>query len=321
MCILKTVTRVAVVGGLLAGAALLVAGPQRVGAMASQIRAQVNDRIDQHIDDPIAAREQLERLAVQYPKQIASFRNELNTLRSEIIDAERERTVSQRVVALAQEDLTDLQARLARAKDAREEHPYATINIAFRSRELSLDDAYSKATEVARDVQTYQARVDHFNGAIDHLQEQESTITDIISQLEAEHAEFQAQLWQIENELELFERQEKLVKMVEKRQKAINGFEKYDAGNLDNFMSRVTTMRAEQEARLKAATNQVNKNTYEDRARAMLNSEKSAKELYEQTLELPTAGADTDEITIDGGDDDESDDDDEDSRIAMLTIN
>ncbi len=322
MCILKTVTRVAVVGGLLAGAALLVAGPQRVGAMASQVRAHVNAQIDEHIDDPIAAREQLERLSAQYPKQLASFRNELNSLRTQIADAQRERDVSSKVVELAQADLTELQARLARGEEARKEHPYATINVRFRSREFPLDEAYTKGTQVDRDLKSYQARVAHSNDAIAHLQEQESTIVDIIDQLEAEHAQFQAQLWQIENELELFERQEKLVKMVEKRQKAIDGFERYDAGSLDNFMSRVTTMRADQEARLKSATRTVTKSTYEDRARAMLSTEQNAKDLYERTLELPAISADVDEITIDDDENGSDEDDDEDAnRIAYLTIN
>ncbi|MEM1422617.1 MAG: hypothetical protein AAGH64_01300 [Planctomycetota bacterium] len=284
MCILKTVTRVAVVGGLIAGAALIVAGPQRVGALASQVKTAVNDKIDQHIDDPIAAREQLERLAAQYPEQLATFRSELSSLRAEITDLEREREVSKRVVAMATQDLQALRARLAKAEDVRDENPYTAINVAFRSRELPLDEAYAKATQVARDVSTYEARVSHANDALAHLVEQESTIVDIIDQLEAEHAQFQAQLWQIENELELFERQEKLVKMVEKRQDAINGFERYDAGNLDNFMTRVNTMRAEQEHRLKAATRKVNTSTYEDRARAMLDSERSAKDVFERTL-------------------------------------
>ncbi|GAB4550871.1 MAG: hypothetical protein Tsb0013_12780 [Phycisphaerales bacterium] len=323
MCILKTVTRVAVVGGLLAGAALLVAGPQRVGAMASQIRAAVNDKIDQHIEDPIAAREQLERLAAQYPKQLATFRNELTSLRSEIADLEREREVSKRVVAMATQDLDELQSRLARAEAARDEQPYAVINIAFRSREFSLDEAYAKATQVARDVRTYEARVSHADDALAHLQEQESTIVDIIDQLEAEHAQFQAQLWQIENELELFERQEKLVKMVEKRQDAIEGYERYDAGNLDNFMDRVSTMRAEQESRLKAATRKANTSSYEDRARAMLDAERKAKDVFEQTIDTPDTSPEVDEITIDGDEEDaDDDDDDEDGRqIAYLTIN
>lgn len=323
MCILKTVTRIAVVGGLVAGAALLIAGPQRVGAMASQLRTAVNDRIDQHIDDPVAARAQLERLAAQYPQQLASFRNELASLRTEIGEVEREKTVSQRVVAMAQSDLSELQARLARAEDARGEHPHATIQVAFNNRELNLDDAYTKATQVARTVNSYEARVSHSVDALAHLREQEGTIVEIINDLEAEHAQFQAQLWQIENDLDLFERQEKLVKMVEKRQKAINGYERYDAGNLDTFMDRISTMRAEQEARLKAATNRINTSTYEDRARAMLNSEKNAKDVYEKTLDTPTSfDNDADGITI-GSDDEEADDDEEDdsNRVALLTIN
>ena len=193
------------------------------------------------------------------------------------------------------------------------------INVAFRSRELPLDEAYAKATQVARDVKTYEARLSHADDALAHLKEQESTIVDIIDQLEAEHAQFQAQLWQIENELELFERQEKLVKMVERRQDAINGFERYDAGNLDTFMSRVNTMRAEQEARLKAATRKANTSTYEDRARAMIDAERSAKDTFEQTLESPSITPDVDEITID--EEESSDDDDEEGRsIAYLTI-
>lgn len=320
MCILKTVTRVAVVGGLVAGAALLVAGPQRVGAMASQIRSVVNERIDQHIDDPIAAKQQLERLAAQYPKQLSTFRAELGQLRNQMAELDRERTVSQRVVAMAQEDLDTLHARLARAEEARVDQPYAIISVGFNNRELSLDEAYTKATQVARTVSTYGSRVSHTVDAIAHLQEQEATIVDIIDQLEAEHAQFQAQLWQIENELELLESQEKLVNIVERRQDAIDGFERYDAGNLDNFVDRLSTMRAEQEARLQTATRSFKTTTYEDRARTMLDSERAAKDTYEQTLELPALIDSSADIVIDDDDDEAGDEDDEDDHQSVALL-
>ena len=133
---------------------------------------------------------------------------------------------------------------------------------------------------------------------------------------------FQAQLWQIESEIELMERQEKLVDMVERRQSAIDGFEKYEAGSLDSLMTRIDRMRAEQDARLKAATTRKAQTSYEDRARNMIEGERAAKDMYERTLELPIPSLNSDEIVIDGEDEESSEDDDEtDQRVALLTIN
>lgn len=322
MCILRSVTRFAVIGGLLAGTAVLVAGPQRVGAVASQLRTAVNDRIDSHIDDPVVAKQQLEQLAAQYPKQLSVFRTELGQLQEQIAELTREKQVSNRVVEMAKDDLTVLQDRIARAESARSEHPFAEIRIGFAQDQMSLDEAYTKATQVARTVQTYEARTAHAADALNHLVSQEATISSLIEELEAEHAQFQAQLWQLESEIELMERQEKLVDMVERRQRAIDGFEKYEAGSLDALMNRIDRMRAEQDARLKAATTRKSQTSYEDRARTMLEGERAAKDMYERTLDLPAIeGSSTDGIFIDGEDEESGEDDDEtDQRVAQLTI-
>ena len=72
MALVKTAVRVAVIGGLATGVAVLVAGPERVMALAGQARHTVNHVIDSQIDDPIALRAQLKSLESEYPKRIAT---------------------------------------------------------------------------------------------------------------------------------------------------------------------------------------------------------------------------------------------------------
>ena len=285
MCLFKSATRLLVIGGLAAGAAVLVAGPDRIGALATQARQSINAQIDQQIDDPVAMRQQLKKLAAGYPERIGAYQNELADLRSEITSYEREFAVASRVVELASADLEILQDALAKAEEVRTDQPSAVIRITHDQHRLPLDQAYSKATQIARTVDTYKGRAAHAEQGLDSLRQQESVLVELIDELEAEHAQFQSWLWKLESEIDLYERQERLVEMVEDRKRVIEDEQRYDAGNLDSLLARMDQMQAEQRARLEHATSRVRETNYEDRAAVMLRSELSAKELYDQTLE------------------------------------
>ena len=86
----KAIVRYTIITGLVGGAACLVAGPDRLSALAAQTRGKINAEIDKHIEDPIALRSQLRSLEGQYPERIASVRGDLAELREQATQLKRE---------------------------------------------------------------------------------------------------------------------------------------------------------------------------------------------------------------------------------------
>ena len=104
LSILKPFFRLALIMLVVAGIAAMVAGPERVHAMAHQVKTEISDVIDANIDDPVALRSQLRKLQKEYPKRIASVQADLTDLHQQIRELEREKAVAQRVVLLARQD-------------------------------------------------------------------------------------------------------------------------------------------------------------------------------------------------------------------------
>eukprot|EP01025_Chloroclados_australasicus_P037418 TRINITY_DN38200_c0_g1_i2.p3 TRINITY_DN38200_c0_g1~~TRINITY_DN38200_c0_g1_i2.p3 ORF type:complete len:168 (-),score=32.23 TRINITY_DN38200_c0_g1_i2:44-547(-) len=119
MPFVKTIIRVGVIGTLVGGGLIAVAGPERVGAALTQARDTVNDTIDRNIDDPVKMRAQLRKLESQYPERITRVRQDLATLDTQTAEYERELAVAERVVELAQADLEAMHGLFDRAEHAR----------------------------------------------------------------------------------------------------------------------------------------------------------------------------------------------------------
>ena len=68
--------------------------------------------------------------------------------------------------------------------------------------------------------------------------------------LEAEHAQFQAQLVQLNNEVESIARNERLIEMLGQRQRTLDEAGRYDAVSFDHITGTLERKRAEQEAEL-----------------------------------------------------------------------
>src|SRR5258705_7935284 len=80
-CVIKHVIRTSVIGGLVLGAAVAIAGPDRIGALFHQTRDVINRKIDKNITDPLALRIHLRDLRAQYPQRIADVKGHLAELR------------------------------------------------------------------------------------------------------------------------------------------------------------------------------------------------------------------------------------------------
>jgi len=292
MGICKGLVRTAVIVGLAGGAAVLVAGPERVGAILTQTRNTVNGQLDKVIDDPVALREQLRDLEGQYPKRIGDVRGDLAELREQVAQLNRDRAVSARVVELADNDLATLQPMIqkAEAMTASTSGVYTTssnysptlVRIAFGHEQLDLKQAYSRADQAEQVRAVYSGRVGEIDKDLGYLSEQETRLADLVTTLETEQAQFQSQLWQLDHQIDAIGRNDRMINVMQKRQETIEEHSRYRVASLDQLTARFAEIRTKQEAKLQSLGKAHGRLNYEDRAKIELDARTSAK--------APTAG-------------------------------
>ncbi|MBX3353482.1 MAG: hypothetical protein KF684_11175 [Phycisphaeraceae bacterium] len=280
--IMKPVIRFGVIAGLTGGAALLIAGPDRVGAALTQARGSINNQIDSRIQDPVALRAQIRKLAEQYPERIASVRSDLAQLQAHTAQVERERQVAERVVALADSDLVELKDMLARAEDANTTG--RVVRVSFGGSVLDLDGAYRRANHVLQTRDAYAARLEESDRDLVYMQQQEERLLEILATLEREQAEFQTQLFQLDRQVDAVARNERLLDILEKRQQTIDRHTRYEAASLDQLKGRLGDIRSKQEARMQALANGAARENYEDRAKIELDRDLRGREEIKNAL-------------------------------------
>ena len=301
-CITKPLFRLAVIGGLTAGGVFLLAQTPRGGAMYSQIKTKINNTIDSAIDDPIALRAQLRSLEQQYPERISKVRGELAELTEQAQRVERDRQIALKVVEMASADLETITGRLEQARSVREESPSAVIRVRFEDRTLSLEESYNRATQIRNTISAYSTRANESERSIQVLDQQSQRLTDLLNELEKEHTAFQTQLTQLDGQIEVIARNEKLIDMVEEREKAIRNLDRFETVSLDQVSGRMAKIQAEQEARLNSLLSGSEQRSYEDLAEQELSREQSARSIFESTMDLPLS---LPKQTIEIGDDGE----------------
>lgn len=281
--VVKPVMRVAVVGGLGLGAAVLIAGPHRVAALAEAAQGRIVSVIDSKIDDPTVLRAQLRELAEKYPQRIGEVRGDLSELQEQMRQIERDRTVAERVVALADKDLGDLKVMLAKGEEARATAgPGRVVTIAFADRDVKLEDAYGRATQIAQTKTAYQARSSEAERTLVYLQQQESRLKETLGKLESEQAEFTTQLWQIDHQVDAIARNDRLLEMLERRQKQIDSYNRFDVVSVDQVKQRLAQVQSKQEAQFKSLEKQAERLNYEDQAKREIDAEHAAKGEFER---------------------------------------
>jgi len=317
MALVKTAIRIAVVGGLVTGVGILVAGPERVMALAGQARNTVNTVIDSQIDDPVALRAQLRSLEAEYPKRIADVRGDLGELNSQLGDLERDKQIAQKVIEMASADRDGLSTVLTKAEAARESSPYATIHVRFDGGTMSLDQAYARGTQINNTINAYTTRAVEADRNISFLSKQKDRLDKLLTDLETERAQFQAQVWQLDNQIEMIARNDKLINMVEALQKTLDKYDRYDAVSLDQVTKKMAKIRAEQEARLHELANSSKSTNYEEEAKQMLQSEEFARTVFEKSLEAAPSAFTPDVIEVTPDNDDAPASDAQHDKLAL----
>jgi DNA repair exonuclease SbcCD ATPase subunit len=284
MAFTKTVVRSAVILALVGGTAAIIVGPDRLGALFDQTQNSINRQVDKVITDPVALRAQMRKLEAEYPERLAEVRRDLSELQQQKAQLVREREVSARVVELAEQDLTTLQAMIERGEQAAQtaqamydsDSAYGghVVRVVFNNQSIPLKEAYNKATRIQQVHAAYVSRAADIDRDMGYLEQQEQRLTDLLSQLETEYAEFQAQVWQMDRQVDSIARNERLIEMMEKRQRTLDEQGRYKAHSLDQLASRFADIRARQEARLEALGTATSTLNYEDRAKFEIDSRK-----------------------------------------------
>ena len=213
-------------------------------AVAHQAGTNISTIITNNVDDPVALREQLRSLEAQYPKKIATVRSDLTELQTQLAQFEHERAVAARVVALADNDLSSLQELISQGEAARGDS-YRVVRVWHNNTKLNLEEAYAKAEKIRRLRDSYATRTGELDRDMGFLKQQEQHLGELLTTLETERTDFQSQLWQLDQQIDAVSRNERLLTMLEKRQKTIDSISPFQADSLDQVTSRIAKIRAE----------------------------------------------------------------------------
>lgn len=290
MGIIKPVIWIGVAGTLAAGTAVAVMGPHRAHALMHQVTTNINDAVDSNIGDPIALRQQLRDLEAQYPGRIAEVSGDMAELQSQIGQLEREKTVSQRVVALADTDLQQMKGLLAKADATQAENGFALVRVRFGEDSLSREEAYAKAGQISQLRSAYAAKANDIDSNLTVLRQQAERLGQILAQLESERAEFQTQLWQLDRQVDAIARNDRMIEILEERQEVFDRQDPYQAANLDHVQGRIAQTLAEQEAKINSLASTSIADGYRVMAETELNLQSRVGQEYrdaQEALEEP----------------------------------
>lgn len=288
----KCLVRAAVITALAGGAAVVVAGPHRVRAMVHQARQNVNACIDQRVDDPIALRQQIKDLEAEYPRRIAVVESDLADLNAQIAQLERDGAVAHRTAALIDQDVAQLNGLIGQAEtavaSAHDSGQYRIVRVRYNDRTLDMDDAYAKATNLQQMRESYISRASDVQRSLDLLGQQRDRLGNLLTQLTQEQADFQTQLFQLDTQIDAIARNDRLIDMLETRQKRIDEASRYEAHSLDQITSRLAQIRGQQDSRIDQILGTTDEQRYEQRAQYELQRGQNAGEAdSEQVQQLP----------------------------------
>ncbi|MFT7662978.1 MAG: gas vesicle protein [Planctomycetota bacterium] len=279
--ICKKIIRTAVIGGALTGAAVgatvLIAGPDRAKVIFDQVQESVVTSIDEHIDDPIAMRAQLRKLEGEYPERIKDLRGDLAELQEQIRQLNREKKISERVVDLAKRDLDSLAPALA------SNGGNGLANVSLRQGYEA--SSTTRSRHIRQTQAVYSNRAAEASHDLVYLRQQEERMVGLLEQIEAEYANFQVQIWQLERQVDAIARNDRLIDLMADRQKTIDELSSFEVVSLDHMVSRLSEMRSRQEAELEVLSTNRRRTDYESMARMDLVEE---EETYAER-NLPTA--------------------------------
>ncbi|KAA0216730.1 MAG: hypothetical protein DYG94_13090 [Leptolyngbya sp. PLA3] len=280
MSLTKGIVRFGIIGALALGTGVVVAewaSPGSVHAIAGQAKGAISRTIDRNVDDPVALRAQIRDLEAEYPEKIADVRSDLIDVQQQIAQLQHEKAVSEKVVALTQSDLSVLSGGIEEARAVQSANQGVIVKISFQSRSLGLNDAFARRDQIDQTRSFHASRVAELNKDLGYLSQQEEQLSTLLTRLETERAEFQAQLFQLDAQVDAIDRNDRLIAMMEDRQKTIEEHTRYQAHSLDQLHSRLAGIRAKQQARLESITTSAQARDYEAEAQFLIDTDGANK--------------------------------------------
>lgn len=296
MCrIVRSTVRLGVITVLVGGAAVAIAGPDRIKALIHQARHDINHHLDSQVDDAVALRTKLRDLEQRLPQRIAEVRGDFGQATDQIDQLERELAISQRVVELANADLTQLGDLLSRAEGVGRANG-GIVRVRFDEQVLSTRQASAKAASIARLRDVHQARTEDISYDLSFLRDQQQRLGTLLGDLEAEQADLQTQIWQIDRQVDAIERNERLIDTMEKRERAIEKHQRYQSESLGEYRQQLDSIRARQEAKLERLAGDRASRDYENRARAQIGRDAAPTTIAPHTRVLDAYDAHDDDL-------------------------
>jgi chromosome segregation ATPase len=262
-----------VLGAVVAGGTMLVAGPERAKAIFHQTMEGIHGVIDDNIQDPVALRNQLQDLERQYPERIAQVRGDLAELNQQVRQLERQQKISERVVAMAESDLDELQGKIAEAAASATGANLRLATLTFDDHVLAYDRAVSRAGQIQATRVAYSNRAADCAHDLAYMRQQAGRLEELLAKLETERSEFQSQILQLSRQVDSIARNERLIALMEERNKTIEECSRYEVVSLDQLTQRLAEYRSRQEAELEMLTSDQRRVDYEEMARTQLENE------------------------------------------------
>ncbi len=258
---------------LLGGALLVLGGPERGRAALHGMRGQVSEMIDAHIDDPVALRNQLRELEQTYPERIRSVRNDLIELEGQARQLKHEQAISERVVALADRDLAALVPQLEEARAMAEAHSSqgvrgaSLVSLRFDNDVYTLKHAGNKVRQIKNARSAHASRAADAQHSLAYLEQQMGRFQEVLAELESEQVQFQAQLFDLNRQVDSIQRNDRLIAMLAERKRTLDECSRYDVVSLDQVTGQLAQVLSQQEAELDVLASPIDQSNYVDRAK------------------------------------------------------
>lgn len=293
MTICKTIVRWTLIGGLAVGGVTLLVGPQRVASAFGTIQMQAGALVDEYIDveEAQALRSRLHELAGAYPDRIAEIRGEVARVETQLTQFAHDADVARRVVIMTGSDLEQLAMKVQSA----EHGGFHNVSLVTGDEGVNLDVAYREGRRIKGIRETYQERLVSDQRQVGMLETQRGRLVTLLDQIEQEFANYQAQVWQLDRQIDAIQRNDRLIALTESQQATLRAFESPgDAEGIRAIETRLAELQAVQEGTLQALNEQGRQTDYEHRAQVSLNQNVSLEaitthELFDTCGENPFA--------------------------------
>ena len=208
-------------------------------------------------------RHHLRTLAERYPEQIAEVRGELAVIQCQSEQFRGDTEVAERVVELTTQDLQQLASAVREQSGG-----IRPVNFVVDGRRFDLEEAREDGRRMRTIRTSYQDRIVSNAHHLEMLDEQADRLVSILERLESEYNQYSDQLWQMDRQIDMIERNDRLIELTEAQKATLRDFDRFGrVTNLDQVEAKLAEIRAVQEGTLQALAGRGMHDEYEARAR------------------------------------------------------